>query len=113
MLKKIECFLNPSRLDKVKDELVKIGIDGMSVSEVKGFGRQRGYLEGEKINKAVKFLPKIKVEIVVDEEMVDKVIDFIKELCAAKTIGAGKIFVLPVEDAVRIRTAEVGKSAIY
>ncbi|MCD6232428.1 P-II family nitrogen regulator [Candidatus Aerophobetes bacterium] len=113
MLKKIECFLNPSRLDRIKDELVKVGIEGMSVGEVKGFGRQRGYLEGEKINKAVKFLPKIKVEIVVDEGMVEKVIDTIKELCATKTIGAGKIFILPVEDAVRIRTAEVGKSAIY
>ena len=112
MLKKVECFLNPSSLDKIKDELVKIGIDGMSVSEIKGFGRQRGYLEGEKINKAVKFLPKIKVEMVVDEEIVDKVIDAIKELCAVKTIGAGKIFVLPVEDAMRVRTKERGRIAI-
>ena len=113
MLKKVECFLNPSRLNEIRDELVKIGIDGMSVSEVKGFGRQRGYSAEEKINKAVKFLPKIKIEIVLDEEIVDKVIDTIKKLCATNTIGAGKIFVLPVEDAVRIRTAEVGKSAIY
>lgn len=113
MLKKIECFLQPSKLDRIKDELVKIGVKGMSVSEVKGFGTQRGYLEGEKINREVKFLPKIKVEIVIDEEIVEDVIRAIKKLCFSKTIGAGKIFVLPVEDAVRIRTAEVGKRAIY
>ncbi|TKJ47692.1 transcriptional regulator [Candidatus Aerophobetes bacterium Ae_b3a] len=113
MLKKIECFFQPSKLDEIKDELVKMDVGGMSVSEVKGFGTQRGYLEGEKINKKVKFLPKIKVEIVVDEEIVEQVIETIRRLCTAKTIGAGKIFVIPVEDAVRIRTAEVGKSAIY
>lgn len=113
MLKKIECFLQSSKLDKIKDELVKVGVSGMSVSEVKGFGTQRGYLEGEKINREVKFLPKIKVEIVVDEEIVEDVIRTIRKLCFTKTIGAGKIFVLPVEDAVRIRTAEVGKRAIY
>jgi len=113
MLKKIECFLQPSKLDTIKDELVKMGVDGMSISEVKGFGRQRGYLEGEKVNNKVKFLPKVKVEIVVDEEIVDKVIRTIRKLCFSKTIGAGKIFVIPVEDAVRIRTAETGKRAIY
>ncbi len=113
MLKKIECFLKPSKLEEVKDELVKAGVEGMSVSEVRGFGRQRGYLEDEKMNKEVKFLSKIKVEIVVDEEIVDRVIGKIREFCRSNTIGAGKIFVLPVEDAVRIRTAEVGKSAIY
>jgi len=100
MLKKIECFLRPSRLD-------------MSVSEVRGFGRQRGYLEGEKVNNKVKFLPKVKVEIVLDEEIVDEVIKTIRKLCFSKSIGAGKIFVLPVEDAVRIRTAETGKRAIH
>lgn len=113
MLKKIECFLQPSKVDEIKDELVKIGVEGMSVSEVKGFGTQRGYLEEEKINMKVKFLPKVKVEIVVDEEIVEEVIGAIRRLCTAKTIGAGKIFVIPVEDAVRIRTAEAGKSAIY
>jgi len=113
MLKKIECFLRPSRLDVIKDELVKIGVEGMSVSEVRGFGRQRGYLEGEKVNNKVKFLPKVKVEIVLDEEIVDEVIKTIRKLCFSKSIGAGKIFVLPVEDAVRIRTAETGKRAIH
>jgi len=85
----------------------------MSVSEVRGFGRQRGYLEGEKVNNKVKFLPKVKVEIVLDEEIVDEVIKTIRKLCFSKSIGAGKIFVLPVEDAVRIRTAETGKRAIH
>jgi len=113
MLKKIECFLRPSKIDVIKDELVKIGVEGMSVSEVRGFGRQRGYLEGEKVNDKVKFLPKVKVEIVVDEEIVDKVIRKIRELCFARSIGAGKIFVIPVEDAVRIRTAETGRQAIH
>ncbi|MBE0478655.1 P-II family nitrogen regulator [Candidatus Aerophobetes bacterium] len=113
MLKKIECFLQPSKLDEIKNELVEMGVGGMSASEVKGFGTQRGYLEGEVPNKEVKFLPKIKVEIVVDEEIVDDIIKKIRELCFSRTIGAGKIFVLPVEDAVRIRTAEVGKRAIY
>ena len=113
MLKKVECFLQPSKLEEVKDELVKMGVEGMSVSEVRGFGTQRGYLGGEKTNNKVKFLPKVKVEIVVDEEIVEEVIGAIRKLCTAKTIGAGKIFVIPVEDAVRVRTAEVGKSAIY
>lgn len=90
MLKKIECFLQPSKLEEVKDELVKVGAEGMSVNEVRGFGRQRGYLEGEKINKEVKFLPKIKVEIVVDEEIVDRVIGRIRELCRSNTIGGSK-----------------------
>lgn len=113
MLKKIECFLQPSKLDEIKDELVRTGVGGMSVSQVKGFGTQRGYLEDEKVNKKVKFLSKVKVEMVVDEEIVEKVIRTIRRLCLTKTIGAGKIFIIPVEDAVRIRTAEVGKSAIY
>lgn len=113
MLRKIECFLQPSKLDEVKNELVRMGVGGMSISKVQGFGTQRGHLEGERVNTEVKFLPKIKVEIVVDENIVDDAIRKIRELCFSKTIGAGKIFVLPVEDAVRIRTAESGKRAIY
>ena len=111
MLKKIECFLKPSKLEEVKDELVKVGVEGMSVSEVRSFGRQRGYLESEKINKEVKFLPKIKLEVVADEEIVDRVIGRIRELCRSNTIEAGKIFVLPVEEAVRISMIQVRKSA--
>ncbi len=109
MLKKIECFFQPSKLEEVEDELVKIGVEGMSVSQVKGFGTQRGYLEGEKINKKIKFLPKVKVEMVVDEEIVEEVIRAIRRLCLTKTIGAERIFIIPVENVCY----PGGKSAIY
>jgi len=90
-----------------------VGHPAVIFREVKGFGTQRGYREGEIPNKKVKLLPKIKVEIVVDEEIVDEVIRKIRELRFSRTIGAEKIFVLPVEDAVRIRTAETGKRTLY
>jgi nitrogen regulatory protein P-II 1 len=112
MLKKIECFIQPSQLDKVKDALIELDVDGMSVSEIRGFGRQRGHLTGEKPSSQIKFLPKIKLEIVVDEEVVDKTISIIVTLAKTGKIGAGKIFVLPVEDAIRVRTSEAGRSAI-
>lgn len=113
MLKKIECFIQPSRLDKIKDALIEAGVDGMSVSEVKGFGRQRGQLSGEKLSNKVKFRPKTKLEIVVEEEIVEEITTLIVKLARTGKIGAGKIFVLPVEDAIRIRTSESGKAAIY
>ncbi|TET49946.1 MAG: P-II family nitrogen regulator [Actinomycetota bacterium] len=112
-MRKIECFIQPSKLDQIKDALIEAGVDGMSVSEVKGFGRQRGRLNGEKPSKEVKFLPKIKLEIVVDEEIVDEVATLIVKLARTGKIGAGKIFIIPVEDAIRIRTSEAGKAAIY
>ncbi|MBN1298209.1 MAG: P-II family nitrogen regulator [Actinobacteria bacterium] len=112
MLKKIECFIQPFKLDAVKDALIDAGVEGISISEVQGFGRQRGYSEGEKPNKNVKFLPKIKLEIVVDEEILEMVTKQIVKLAATGKFGSGKIFVLPVEDAVRIRTKESGISAI-
>ena len=112
MLRKIECFIQPFKLDEVKDALFDAGIEGMSVSEVKGFGKQRGYINGSKPNKEVKFLPKIKMEIVVDEEIVDDVIKTIVKLTKTGDFGSGKIFVIPVEDAIRIRTEESGKNAI-
>jgi nitrogen regulatory protein P-II 1 len=112
MLKKIECFIQPSKLDLIKDELIDVGVEGMSVSEVRGFGKQRGYIEGEKTNREVKFLPKVKLEIIMEEEIVEQVISKIKKLAQTGTFGAGKIFVIPVEDAVRIRTEESGRSAI-
>lgn len=113
MLKKIECFIQPSRLDSIKDALFNAGAEGLSVTDVRGVGRQRGYTQEEKPKKEVKFLPKTKLEIVVDEEMVDDMIALIRKLAQTGTIGAGKIFVVPVEDAVRISTEEVGKSAIH
>lgn len=112
MLRKIECFIQPFKLDEVKDALLDAGIRGISVSEVKGFGEQRGCDDGGKPNKAVEFLPKIKMEIVVEEEVVDDVIKTIVKLTKNGDFGSGKIFVIPVEDAIRIRTEESGKSAI-
>jgi len=112
MLRKIECYIQPTKLDKVKDGLIDAGIEGMSVTEVLGFGKQRGYLAGEVPNKKVKLLPKIKLEIVVGEEEVEKITTAIIRLAGTGKIGSGKIFVLPVEDAVRIRTSESGISAI-
>jgi len=112
MLRKIECFIQPFKLDAIKEALIKAGVDGMSVTEVKGFGRQRGYINGEIPNKEVKFLPKTKLEIVVDEEVVDDVTKLIVKLARTGEIGSGKIFIIPVEDAIRIRTSESGKSAV-
>jgi len=112
MLRKIECFIQPSTLDWLKSDLVKAGVDGMSISQVEGFGRQHGYQEGEERAPEVKFLPKLKLEIVVEEEIVDHVVRTIVEHARTGTIGAGKIFVLPVEDAVRIGTGERGHGAI-
>ena len=113
MLRKIECFIQPSKLDKIKDALIEAGVDGMSVSEVEGFGRQRGRLNGDASSSEVKFRPKTKLEIVVDEEIVDKVTTLIVKMARTGKIGAGKVFVIPVEDAIRIRTSEAGKAAIY
>ena len=113
MLRKIECFIQPSKLDKIKDALIEAGVDGMSVSEVEGFGRQRGRLNGDAPSNEVKFRKKKKLEIVVDEEIVDEVTNLIVKLARTGKIGAGKVFVIPVEDAIRIRTSEAGKAAIY
>jgi len=112
MLKKIECFIQPFKLDAVKDALIDVGVEGLTISDVKGFGKQRGYIAGEIPNKEVKFLPKLKLEIVVDEEIVDQVTRTIIKLAQTGEFGSGKIFVLPVEDAIRIRTQESGISAI-
>ena len=117
MLKKIECYIQPFKLDALTQALVQLGVDGMSVSEVKGFGRQHGYLNGEadasEIRKEdVKFRPKLKLEIVVSDRIVDRTVALIIKLARTGNVGAGKIFVVPVEDAVRIGTGEVGHAAI-
>ena len=112
MLRKIECYIQPIRLTPVKEALIEAGIEGMTVSSVEGFGRQRGYKNGETPNREVKFLPKTKLEIVVDEEIVDETIRLIVKLAKTGKIGAGKVFVLPVEDVIRIRTSESGRSAL-
>jgi len=112
-MKKIEAIIKPFKLDAVKDALTDLGITGMTVSEVKGYGRQKGHKEmyrGAEYN--VDFNPKIKIELTVVSENVSKVIDAIRTAANTEKIGDGKIFVLPIEDVVRVRTGEHGKAAI-
>lgn len=112
-MKKIETIIKPFKLDEVKDALNGLGISGMTISEVKGFGRQRGHKEIYRgAEYQTDFIPKIKIDLVVDEDMTDKVVATICETANTGKVGDGKIFVLPVEGAVRIRTGEVGKDAI-
>jgi len=110
-LKKIECFVQPTKLDALKKALIACGVEGLSVTEVRGFGRQAGQTGPVKKEEA-KLLPKLKLEIVVPEEMVESVLKTVKAAAGTGKIGSGKIFILPVEEALRIRTGEVGLSAI-
>jgi nitrogen regulatory protein P-II 1 len=116
VLRKIECYIQPFKLEDLTEALVALDVDGMSVTEIKGFGRQRGHLPDEVQKDAsaeeIHFLPKLKIEIVVGEEMVDEIVNLIVKLARTGTIGAGKVFVVPVEDAIRIGTGEVGYTAI-
>ncbi len=114
MLKKIEGYIQPFKLEALTQALVAMGVDGMSVTQVKGFGRQRGRVEedDEPVQGEVKYLPKTKIEIVVPGEMVDKTVQLIVKLARTGKVGAGKVFVLPVEDAVRVGTGETGYTAI-
>ena len=112
-MKKIEAIIKPFKLEAVKDTLTELGITGMTVSEVKGYGRQKGHKEmyrGAEYN--VEFNPKIKIELVLAADLVDKVVDAIRDAANTDKIGDGKIFVLPVEDVLRVRTGERGKDAI-
>ena len=112
-MKKIEVIIKPFKLDEVKEALHSIGIQGMTISEVKGFGRQKGHKEIYRgAEYLVDFLPKIKVEMVVHSSMVDQVLEKIISAARTGTIGDGKIFVLPVESAVRIRTGERDEDAV-
>ena len=112
-MKKIETIIKPFKLEDLKEGLSALGIQGMTVSEVKGFGRQKGHSEIYRgAEYSVDFVPKIKVEIVVEASMAEKVIDVILTHTKTGQIGDGKIFVLPVEESVRIRTGEKGKDAI-
>jgi nitrogen regulatory protein P-II 1 len=113
MLKKIEAIVKPFKLDEVKDALNDLGIKGMTISEVKGFGRQKGHTEIYRgAEYVIDFLPKVKIEVVVEEGMAGKVIEVIQKAARTGKIGDGKIFVLPVEEVIRIRTGEQGKEAI-
>lgn len=112
-MKKIEAIIKPFKLDDVKDALNGIGIKGMTISEVKGYGRQKGHTEIYRgAEYVIDFLPKIKMEIIVDTEQVDQVISTIIEAARTGKIGDGKIFVLPVEKIVRVRTGETDREAI-
>ena len=112
-MKKIEAVIKPFKLDEVKDALNAIGVQGMTVTEVKGFGRQKGHVElyrGAEYD--IAFLPKVKIEIVMADNIVDKVVSTILEKAKTGKIGDGKIFITKIDEIVRIRTGEKGESAI-
>ena len=112
-MKKIEAIIKPFKLDDVREALTEIGITGMTVTEVKGFGRQKGHTEIYRgAEYAVDFLPKVKLEIVVADSMAERVVETIAEAARSGKIGDGKIFVYPVEQVIRIRTGETDHAAI-
>ena len=112
-MKKIEAIIKPFKLDEVKDALSDIGVQGLTVSEVKGFGRQKGHTEFYRgAEYVVDFLPKVKLEIVVSDEIATQVVQVIEHAARTGRIGDGKIFVLPMESVVRIRTGERGPDAL-
>jgi nitrogen regulatory protein P-II 1 len=112
-MKKVEAIIKPFKLDEVKDALNGIGIQGMTVTEVKGFGRQKGHMElyrGAEYD--ISFLPKIKIEVVIPDNMLDKVLSAIEKSAKTNQIGDGKIFVYSLDNVIRIRTGEIGETAI-
>ena len=112
-MKKIEAIIKPFKLDEVKEALQDAGIQGLSVIEVKGFGRQTGHTELYRgAAYVVDFLPKVKIDVVLDDDQVEAAIDAITEAAKTDKIGDGKIFVSPVEQAIRIRTGETGSEAL-
>ena len=112
-LKKIEAIIKPFKLEEVKEALTAVGIEGMTVTEVKGFGRQKGHTEIYRGSEyTVDFLPKVKLEIILGEALVDKAIAAILKGAKTGKIGDGKIFVLPVDEAIRIRTEDKGEKAV-
>ncbi len=112
-MKKIEAIIKPFKLDDVKEALNAIGIKGMTISEVKGYGRQKGHKEIYRgAEYVVDFIPKVKLEIIVSDSQVDEVTAKIREAANTGKIGDGKIFILPVENVIRVRTGETGEEAI-
>jgi len=112
-LKKVEAIIKPFKLDEVKEALNEVGIQGITVSEVKGFGRQKGHTELYRgAEYVVDFIPKIKMEIIVNDEIVGKVVETIEQAAKTGRIGDGKIFITSVEEVIRIRTGEKGEDAI-
>ena len=112
-MKKIEAIIKPFKMEDVKEALTEIGVEGMTVSEDKGFGRQKGHTEIYRGSEyTVDFLPKVKFEIVISDDRVQKAVDVIVQSAKTGKIGDGKVFVLPIEEVIRIRTEERGESAI-
>jgi nitrogen regulatory protein P-II 1 len=112
-MKKIEAIIKPFKLDEVKSALAEVGIQGLTVSEVKGFGRQKGHTELYRgAEYTIDFLPKVKIEVVVPDAKCEKVVETIQASAKTGRIGDGKIFIIPIEDVVRIRTGERSEAAI-
>jgi nitrogen regulatory protein P-II 1 len=112
-MKKIEAVIKPFKLDEVKEALQEVGLKGMTVTEVKGFGRQKGHTELYRgAEYVVDFLPKVKIELVVGDDLVDRAVEAIQQAAKTDRIGDGKIFVATIEEAVRIRTGERGTDAL-
>jgi len=112
-MKKIEAIIKPFKLDEVKEALIEAGVKGITISEVRGFGRQKGHTELYRGSEyRIDFLPKIKLEIAAPEELVEKIVDVITETARTGEIGDGKIFISSLEDVLRIRTGESGKDAL-
>ena len=112
-MKKIEAIIKPFKLDDVKEALNEMGIKGMTISEVKGYGRQKGHKEIYRgAEYVVDFIPKVKIELIVEASVVNEVVERIRQAANTGKIGDGKIFVLPVEEVIRVRTGEKGKEAI-
>ena len=112
-MKKIEAIVRHHKLEEVKDALTAKGVTGMTITEVRGFGRQKGHTEIYRGSEyTVDFLPKVKVEVVLADDMVDKAVSVVVSAAKTGKIGDGKVFVLPVEHAVRIRTEEIGEKAV-
>ncbi|MBW7865696.1 MAG: P-II family nitrogen regulator [Candidatus Hydrogenedens sp.] len=112
-MKKVEAVIKPFKLEEVKEALAKVGVQGLTVTEVKGFGRQKGHKELYRgAEYVVEFLPKVKLEIVVEDSLLEAVISAIVQAASTGRIGDGKIFVLPVDEAIRIRTGETGDAVL-
>jgi len=112
-MRKVEAIIKPFKLDEVKEALQEIGVHGLTVSEVKGFGRQKGHTELYRgAEYVVDFLPKVKLEVVVPDDLVDEVVRAISEVARTGRVGDGKIFIYPLDDVIRIRTGEHGEDAV-
>ena len=112
-MKKVEAIIKPFKLDEVKNALHEVGVTGMTVSEVRGFGRQKGHTEVYRgAEYVIDFLPKVKIEVVVEDALAARAVEVIQQAARTDKIGDGKIFIVPIEEAVRIRTGERGSDAV-